>query len=66
MIDRLWRKWQLADPANTNAYGGGSIQATDSFTDFVQNPTGLPPAVTVSISSAVVLVFSLTIFFFSA
>ena len=63
MIDRLWRQWQLANTANTNAYGGGTIPATDSFTDFVANPTGLPPVVTVSISSAVVLVFSLKVCF---
>ena len=65
MVDRLWSQWQLANTANTNLVGGGSIQATDSYTDFVANPAGLPPTVTVSISSAVVLLLSLMLVFFS-
>jgi len=45
-VDKIWHDWQLANPSNTALYGGGSIQATDTFADFIANPNGLPPAVT--------------------
>jgi len=43
MIDKMWYDWQHKSPKNAIAYGGGSVQAADSFADFIKFPTGFPP-----------------------
>ncbi|KAG8929957.1 hypothetical protein FRC02_004843 [Tulasnella sp. 418] len=44
-LDRLWAKWQAANPANAASIGGGTEQALPQYDDY---PSGLPPAVTTS------------------
>ena len=43
MVDKIWHDWQNRDARNKYAYGGGTVQATDSFTHFIGNPNGLAP-----------------------
>ena len=51
MVDKIWYDWQQKSIANQYAYGGGSLEATATFASFVQFPNGLPPYLSVSVSS---------------
>ena len=51
MIDKLWYDWQRKSPKNKYAYGGGSVTAIPSYTNFTEFPTGLPPYLNVSAPS---------------
>ena len=53
MVDKIWYDWQQRSPKNRYSYGGGSVAALDSFADFTQFPTGLPPYCNVSVPSGV-------------
>ena len=50
MVDKIWYDWQNKSPKNKYAFGGGSVQATDSTT-YPDFPTGLPPYYNVSVLS---------------
>ena len=40
MVDRVWWRWQNANPNNTNAFFGGSVQ---NLTYYDEYPNGGPP-----------------------
>jgi len=48
MVDKVWRDWQLRDPNNTNAFGGGSVSAQVDPTQALTYPTGAPPFLNLS------------------
>ena len=62
-VDKNWHEWQLKSPNNTNAIGGGTVQALDTFANFVAHPTGVAPLVTVSVLSGVCVVIATHILF---
>ena len=48
MIDKIWYEWQLRDPSNKNAFGGGTISMQVDPTIATTYPTGAPPFLNVS------------------
>ena len=56
MVDKIWFDWQNKSPKNRYAFTGGSVEALDTFADFTEFPTGLPPFVNVSDRSGVKVV----------
>nr|GAT58369.1 di-copper centre-containing protein [Mycena chlorophos] len=43
MVDRVWYEWQHASPENADKYFGGSVEALENVTYYMQYPTGAPP-----------------------
>jgi len=51
MIDKVWYDWQEKSPKNKYSYGGGSVTAIPIFKTYMEFPIGLPPFLSVSVSS---------------
>ncbi|KAJ6461251.1 Di-copper centre-containing protein [Mycena vitilis] len=43
MVDKMWYDWQNADPSNTKAFYGGSVQALENATYYASFPNGAAP-----------------------